>query len=223
MIEHPYRSLEAVVQDRVFPEVDLALRRGRHIDMNDAEWFAFLSDAQLLLETFYSRYDCELIRSRDGYFYLLPTGDKLGRRHMKKREMLVGQALALMFLDPETLKAAGVVTVAQVLELLTSLIGDSALVKALNPRRGHPADKRVAEAKARKEIRTALRELGRLGFVDSLDDDRLRLREALMRFADPVRGLTDRAAAMAQLIETGQVVVVDDERDDSDEHDGEDA
>jgi len=124
VIEQPYTSLEDVIQDPVFPDVDLALRRGRHIDLDESEWFAFLAEAQSHLELFYRRFGCELIRVADGYFYLLPSGDRLGRRQLSRGEMLVGQGLALLYLDPATVKAAGVVPLAlALLETLSDLAG----------------------------------------------------------------------------------------------------
>lgn len=213
MIAEPYTSLEAVVLDPVFPDVDLALRRGQHIDLDDPEWFAFLVEAQQWLEPFYRRFGCELIRVTDGYFYLLPSGDRLGRRQLSRGEMLVGQGLALMYLDPATLKASGVVPVAQLLELLVSLVGQDRLIANLNARRSRPRDARIAEETARKEVAKALRGLERLGFVERLPDDLLRLRAPLMRFADPVRGLTDPSRALAQLVERGEVTLEDDTGD----------
>ncbi|MFA4836203.1 MAG: chromosome partition protein MukE, partial [Dehalococcoidia bacterium] len=88
-------TLEEVINDMVFPDVDVALRRGRHIDREDGDWYAFVIDAQDHLEQFYRRYGCDLIAQSDGYFYLLPTGDQLSRRHLTAGEMLVGQVLAL--------------------------------------------------------------------------------------------------------------------------------
>jgi chromosome partition protein MukE len=213
MIEQPYASLEAAIVDPVFPDVDLALRRGRHIDLDDAEWFAFLAEAQIHLEPFYRRFGCELIKVADGYFYLLPHGDRLGRRQLSLGEMLVGQGLALMFLDPATVKAAGVVPLAQLLELLASLVGQERLIVTLNFRKSTPRDTRVAEETARKEVTKALRRLERLGFVERLPDDLLRLRTPLMRFADPVRGLTNPTGALSRLVQRGEVLLPDAERD----------
>lgn len=200
-----FKTLEDVVQDGDFPDVDLALRRGRHIDLDDSEWFAFLDEAQPWLEPFYRRFGCELIRVHDGYFYLLPSGDRLGKRQLSQGEMLVGQCLALMSLDPARLKAAGVVPVSHLLEFLGSLVGQDRLVSALNSRLSRSKDIRIAEEKARKEVNKALRGLEKLGFVDRLPDDHLRLRRPLFRFSDPVRGLTDRAKALALLIARGEV------------------
>src|SRR5262249_36501771 len=70
-------TLEDAINAEAFPEVDLALRRGRHVDRDDADWYAFLIDAQEKLEPFYRRFGCELVHKTDGYFYLLPTNDKL--------------------------------------------------------------------------------------------------------------------------------------------------
>ena len=71
-----FTSLEEVVRNPAFPAVDVALRRGRHIDRDDGDWYAFVTDAQDHLEQFYRRYGCELVTQSDGYFYLLPTDDQ---------------------------------------------------------------------------------------------------------------------------------------------------
>jgi chromosome partition protein MukE len=57
------------------------------------------------------------------------------------------------------------------------------------------------------QVGEALRRLADLGFVDILDDARLRLRPALLRFAEPVRGLADANAALEQLVARGEVLL----------------
>ena len=103
MSDSSFESLEAVIQDESFPDTDLALRRGRHIGRDDPS-YDFLVDAASHLEPLYRRFGCELVQRSDGYFYLLPSGDRLGRRHLSTAEMLVGQTLALCYLDPATLE-----------------------------------------------------------------------------------------------------------------------
>src|SRR5690606_8649566 len=105
--------LQDVIEDELFPEVDLALRRGEHVDLSDPDRYAFLRDAQRHLEVLYLRYGCQLVQA-EGFFYLLPQGDRLGRRHLSAGEMLVGQTLALLLLDPATLRGQGVVPRQQV-------------------------------------------------------------------------------------------------------------
>lgn len=215
MHESAFRQLEEVVQDPLFPEVDLALRAGRHIDRDDGERYAFVLDAQSLLETFYRRYGCELIHASDGFFYLLPVSDQMGRRHLTAGEMLVGQALALVYLEPATVQAGGVTQQSLVLARLASLVGERDLIQALNPRR-RKYDERIAQETVRMEIAKALRGLESLGFIDLGEGEQVRLRLGLLRFAEAVRGLTDPTEALARLIAEGKAVaekVEDDEAD----------
>lgn len=181
--------------------------------------YEYLVDAQALLETFYQRFGCELIQQSDGYFYLLPSGDRLGRRHLSAGEMLVGQTLALLYLDPATLQHGGVLGREALLQRLSALLGTETLVRTLDPRRARRGkyDERIAAESVRTKVGEALRRLADLGFVDVLDDIRLRLRPALMRFAEPVRGLGDRSAALERLVRVGEVVLDDGEQDSDDD------
>lgn len=213
-----FHRLEDVIGDDLFPELDLQLRRGRHVGREDDPAYSFLVDALNHLEVFYRRYGAELVHRSDGYFYLLPGGDRLGRAHLSSGEMLVGQALALLYLDPATLQLGGVVDREVLLQRLSGLVGTEDLVRTLNPRRRR-YDERVAADTVRRGVATALRGLADLGFVDLLDADRFRLRPALMRFAEPVRALADPAGALERLVAQGEVVL-DDETEPEDEGDG---
>ena len=115
-----FQDLAQVVEHELFPDVDLALRRGRHVDREDAAWYGFLTDAQAELERFYRRYGAELVQRTDGFFFLLPSGDKLGRRHLSPTEMLVGQGLTLLYLEPATVEQGGVTTRDQLLSQLSA-------------------------------------------------------------------------------------------------------
>lgn len=202
-----FATLEEVVLDPRFPAVDLALRRGQHIDRDDGEWYAFISDAQDHLEPLYRRFGCELVTRSDGFFYLLPTGDQLSRRHLSQGEMLVGQTLALHYLDPATVQSGGTVTREQVLSRLTGLVGERELAGALEPRRRRFDDERIVHDTIRRGVEQALRLLERMGFIESRDGETLRLRAPLLRFAEPIRGLDDVDHALEQLIARGEVAV----------------
>jgi chromosome partition protein MukE len=201
-------TLEDVIAAEAFPDVDLSLRRGRHVDAGDGDWYTFLMDAQALLEGFYARYGCELIHKSDGYFYLLPTDERLGRRHLSSGEMLVGQALTLLYLDPKAVEHGGVVTREQVLAELAGALGTESFLRAMNPKRKR-YDARIAEETARAKVGEALRRLAALGFIAMGDDATMRMRPALMRFAEPVRGGTEPAKALARLVEEGELVLTD--------------
>lgn len=216
MREAPFARLEDVILDELFPEIDVGLRQGRHIDRNDGTSYTFLVEAQTQLEELYRRYGCELVHSSDGYFYLVPMSDLLGRRHLSVGEMLVGQTLALTYLDPATVAAGGIVNREQILSRLAGLLGERELIQALNPRR-RKYDERVAQETVRLEVGKALRGLASLGFIELLDLDRLRLRPPLLRFADSVRGLEDPEMALARLISEAKVVTQSPEDEGEDE------
>ncbi len=201
-----YTQLEDVIRDPDFPDLDLALRRGRHIDRDDVAWYALLGDAQDHLEAFYRRYGCELVHKADGYYYLLPTGDKLSRRQLSAGDMLVGQALALLYLHPSTVERGGLHTQEELIAQLATVLGSDALIRAFNPKRRR-YDERVAQKTVRARVGEAVRRLAGLGFVDLVEGDQLRLRPALLRFAEPVRGLSEPAEALAQLVARGEVAL----------------
>ncbi len=197
-------TLGDAVQDEHFPDVDLALRRGRHIDRDDVAWFGFLSDAADVLEPFYKRFGADLVYRSDGFYYLLPTGDRLAKRQLGIAEMLVGQALTLLYLDPATLEQGGRVTREQVLGHLATVMGTDALVRALNPKRRR-YDERVAQETVRSRVADALRRLAALGFVDAIGAEELKLRPALLRFAEPVRSSADSTEALERLVASGEL------------------
>jgi chromosome partition protein MukE len=203
-----FSQLQDVLMDAEFPALDVALRRGQHVDRDDAAWYLLLTDAQELLETFYRRYGCELIHKTDGYFYLLPTSDRLPRRQLSVGDMLVGQALALLYLDPASVEHGGLVTREQLVAHLAAVLGTDALIRAFNPKRRR-YDERVAQKTVRNKVAEAVRRLAGLGFVDMVGEEQLRLRPALLRFAEPVRGMSAPAEALARLVSSGEVAMAE--------------
>src|SRR5688572_30434040 len=133
-MSEPFSNLGDVVADECFPAVDLALRRGRHIHKGDERWYAFVSDAQALLEELYGRYGYELLHRSDGYYFLLPGNDSLGRRQLSVAEMIVGQGLALAYLDPRTLEKGAIITREELINQLAATMGTDTLLRALNPK-----------------------------------------------------------------------------------------
>jgi len=210
MTRAEFPELGDVIQDAEFPDLDLALRRGRHVDRDDVAWYALLTDGQDHLEAFYRRYGCELVHKPDGYYYLLPTGDKLSRRQLAPGDMLVGQTLALLYLDPSAIERGGRVASEDVVAQLVAVLGSDALIAAFHPKRKRH-DERVAQKAVRARVGEAVRRLAGLGFVDLADGDQLRLRAALLRFAEPVRGLSAPAEALAKLVAQGEVALAPDD------------
>ena len=185
MSDERFRRLEEVVTDPLFAEIDIGLRRGRHVNGHDIEHYGFLRDAQAYLEDFYRQYDCELRHASDGYFHLVPNGDRLGRGRLSGAEMLVGQVLALFYLDPQTVSAGGVLKNSQVVQRLEALVGKDRLIAEFRGRQKRNVE-RVDEEGVRRTIGSAVRKLGELGFVVySMDEQQIRL--CPPSFASPSR------------------------------------
>ncbi len=215
-MDNPYPTLLAVIEDEDFPRADTALRKGRHIDQEEADLYPFLADAQVWLEPYYRRFGFELVRIEDGYFYLLPTGSGVSRRRLSAGAMLTGQALALLYLEPSLIESAGVVRKSRVLEMLANLVGEERLLTALNPRLTRRSAM-VDQERIRTELDRGLRALEEMGFLDRRGDEELRLRSPLLRFADPVRTLADPAGALSEMMARGEIDMEVGEEEEEDE------
>jgi len=196
-------TLAEVIADELFPSVDVRLREGGHIDDRDLDQFSFLEEARPELEEFYDRYGCDLCRSVDGYYFLLPRGAHFGQRTLTAAEMLVGQVLCLLRLDPATLQTSGRVERQRVLEMLDQFVGPERIGQALNPRRRRRTMSVEAE-EIRKDVDQAVKTLSRLGFVE-VEGDLLLLRSPLLRFAEHVAPGGERSAELAVLVSQTEV------------------
>jgi hypothetical protein len=108
------------------------------------------------------------------------------------------------------IERSGSVTSEELIAQLSAVLGTDALIGVFNPKRKR-LDERIAHKNVRKAVADAVRRLAALGFVDVDDEERLRLRPALMRFAEPVRAAAEPAAALAKLVAQGEVAFTPDE------------
>lgn len=201
-----FPNLGSVVGEDSFARIDIALRRGKHFHRDLGADYELLLDGQEHLEKFYQGYGCELVHRSEGYFFLLPVTEALGRRQMSVAEMIVGQGLALCYLDPAALEGGGVIPREEVLAQLAAVMGTDVLMHTFSPKKKR-LDERVAQKLVRQKIAEGLKKLGALGFVDVLEGDRLKLRPSLMRFAEPVRGMAEPAEAMKSLMVRGEAAL----------------
>lgn len=214
-----YQSLEQVIADPLFARADLDLRRGRHIGADyDPFLFDFLTAAKPFLDGFYERYEASLVAREEGYFYLLPdrlaVPPPLGQRKLTAMDMLVGQALALMRLDPKWLESNLRIPDMAVLTLLEQVLGEERLLRFIPRRRGRDVDQDAR--KLREAFSASVRSLERQCFIKHEGRGEaavIRPLAAIMRFADPVRTSGELDVALQSLIAEGQIAEGSDDLD----------
>ncbi|WP_043202935.1 chromosome partition protein MukE [Paraburkholderia acidipaludis] len=209
--------MEVIADDR-YPQADLLLRQGKHLGTDgDASLYDFIHSNQDCLASYYRRYGVLLQSGPEGYFYLLPvSADRapLGRRHLGLLDMLVGQTLALMMLDPQWLETNRRIPDLQVLASLEQLLGTKQLLRYAGRKRGQNDE--LDAQKLRESLAGTMKTLERLGFIkrEGRGESAVVIPlSPVMRFADPVRTSTDVTEdAMRRLIQEGQIDLLPDNR-----------
>ncbi len=198
-------KLATAIANPLFPLVDSQLRAGKHISIDELDNHAFLMDFQYELEAFYRRYNVELIRAPEGFFYLRPKSSTLiGRSVLSELEMLVGKVLCYLYLSPERLAQQGIFSSEEVYDELLNLADESKLLKAVNQRSsGSDLDKQ----KLAEKMRAALNRLRRLGMITTVGDQfsgKFVISESVFRFGAEVRSGDDPLEAQLRLIRDGE-------------------
>lgn len=204
--EYMPEKLVKAISNPLFPALDTMLRAGRHISADDLDNHALLADFETELAHFYQRYNTELVKAPEGFFYLRPRSTSLiGRSVLSELDMLVGKVLCFLYLSPERLAHEGIFTNQELYEELLSLADEKRLMKLVTNRAtGSDLDKE----KLFEKVRTSLRRLKRLGMVISIGEDgKFRISEAVFRFGADVRVGDDMREAQLRLIRDGEAVV----------------
>ncbi|CDG87670.1 MULTISPECIES: chromosome partition protein MukE [Xenorhabdus] len=202
-------KLAQALSNTLFPELDSQLRSGRHIGMDDLDNHAFLMDFQEELETFYARYNVELIRAPEGFFYLRPRSTTLiPRSVLSEMDMMVGKILCYLYLSPERLSNQGIFTFQELYDELLSLADESKLMKLVNQRStGSDLDKQKLQEKARTSL-NRLRRLGMAYFLQN-DSNKFTITETVFRFGADVRSGDDPREAQLRMIRDGEAMPVE--------------
>ncbi|KAA9001135.1 chromosome partition protein MukE [Affinibrenneria salicis] len=198
--------LATALSNALFPALDSQLRSGRHIGIDELENHAFLMDFQAELETFYGRYNVELIRAPEGFFYLRPRSTTLiPRSVLSELDMMVGKILCYLYLSPERLAHQGIFSQQEMYEELLSLADENKLLKLVNQRStGSDLDRQ----KLQEKVRTSLNRLRRLGMIYFMANDsgKFRITEAVFRFGADVRAGDDAREAQLRMIRDGEAM-----------------
>ncbi|MEI8595891.1 chromosome partition protein MukE [Photobacterium sp. Hal280] len=199
-------NLAKAIANPLFPALDNALRSGRHVSSEDLDNHAFLLEFEQDLMLFYKRYNAELVRAPEGFFYLRPRSTSLiGRSVLSELDMLVGKVLCFLYLSPERLAHEGIFTNQELFDELLSLADEKKLMKLVTNRAsGSDLDRE----KLFDKVKTSLRRMRRLGMVIMLGDSgKFRISEAVFRFGADVRNSDDIREAQLRLIRDGEAIV----------------
>ncbi|AXW88153.1 condensin subunit E [Lonsdalea britannica] len=214
-------KLMAALSNPQFPAMDSQLRAGRHIGVEELENHALLMDFQEELEFFYSRYNVELIRAPEGFFYLRPRSTTLiPRSVLSELDMMVGKILCYLYLSPERLAHEGIFSQQDLYDELMSLADENKLLKLVNQRStGSDLDRQ----KLQEKVRTSLNRLRRLGMIYFMgsDNSKFRITEAVFRFGADVRSGDDPREAQLRMIRDGEAMPVESSLSLEDSDDGE--
>lgn len=204
-------KLAQALANPLFPTLDIQLRAGRHIGIEELDHHAFLMDYQQPLETFYARYNVELIRAPEGFFYLRPRSTTLiPRSVLSELDMLVGKLLCYLYLSPERLANEGIFTQQELYDELLNLADENKLLKLVNQRSsGSDWDRQKLQEKTRASL-NRLRRLGMVWFIGN-DSSKFRINEAVFRFGADVRSGDDARAAQLRMIREGEAQVLETE------------
>ena len=198
------------IANPLFPKLDTWLRSGRHISADDLDNHSFLLEYHDELERFYARYQVELIKAPEGFFYLRPrASSEIGTSVLSELDMLVGKVLCYLYLSPERLANEGLFSLTDLQEELLTLADERQLLRMVNQRSGgSDLDKR----KLLEKMRTSLRRLKRLGMVLPIGSgDKFRVNESVFRFGADVRSDEDPRAVQLRMIREGEAILHDDE------------
>jgi chromosome partition protein MukE len=208
--EYMPEKLAKAISNPLFPALDSQLRAGRHISSEDLDNHAFVSDFEQELASFYQRYNTELVKAPEGFFYLRPRSTTLiSRSVLSELDMLVGKVLCYLYLSPERLAHEGIFTNQELFDELLTLSDEKKLLKLISFRAsGSDLDRE----KLFDKVRTSLRRLKKLGMVMTIGDaDKFRISEAVFRFGADVRLNSDLREAQLRLIRDGEAVIPDGE------------
>ncbi|MBW3696619.1 chromosome partition protein MukE [Vibrio sp. T187] len=199
-------KLVKAIANPLFPALDSMLRAGKHVSSEDLDNHALLSDFETELAHFYQRYNTELVKAPEGFFYLRPRSTSLiSRSVLSELDMLVGKVLCFLYLSPERLAHEGIFTNQELYEEMLALADEKKLMKlATNRASGSDLDKE----KLFEKVRTSLRRLRRIGMIISIGETgKFRISEAVFRFGADVRVGDDMKEAQLRLIRDGEAVV----------------
>jgi chromosome partition protein MukE len=162
-----------------FAEIDIDLRRGRHISRNEISRFEFITQNFEAYESFYAAYGARLIQHPDGFFFLVAKGSLMPTRVLPRSVMHLGIFIAFKRRDPDLTRTNGTMSIAGLIQDLETSVPPETLVKVFAPKQKASLE----GERVHTEIMRALKMLADLDFIE-ISGDRVVANEAINRFAE---------------------------------------
>lgn len=204
----------AAVTAKIFPKVDVMLKCGTHLSQDGTrDEFNFVATHCNGLQTWYRRYGYTLIFNANRYAYLDPQGGDARFKPLRVYDMIAGQALFILLLDPASLQSDGSFKIADLHNTIQRVLGDDGLEKLLQGKRKLPKERVIA--KARKEFGKAMWKLKELGFISSAgSSEYIYIHKSIGRFGEVVSILEkDPQTAIEELVKIGRAMWLLDDPD----------
>lgn len=162
-----------------FAEIDMALRRGRHISRSEIGTYEFITQNFDEFESFYAAYGTRLIQHPDGFFFLLAKGSLMPTRILSRGVMHLGMFIAFKRRDPDLTRSDGRMSISGLIQDLETSVPAETLAQVYAPKQ------RVSLEGERihSEVMRVLKVLAELDFIET-NGDQLTANEAINRFAE---------------------------------------
>lgn len=213
-------SVVDMLEDKRFPQIDVALRKGIHITDDDIENYEFLVETREYAAQFYGKYGAELIYDPEGYIFLSPKDGVFRQGRLRAGEMILGQLLVLFLSDPKSLRDGGRIKFGDILIRLTHLLPNDQLALLFYAQKRRKSRTDIDEKKLKENVEKSLRLLGSLGFVHLSKDGFVRPLKSIYRFAPFARTTQDRedvesdltAKSLLSKLEEGSIYQEDEDK-----------
>ena len=165
-----------------FAEIDVALRRGKHISRSDITSYEFVTQNFDAFEEFYAAYGVRLIQHPDGFFFLLARGSMMPTRVLRQSAMHLGMFIALKKQDPELTRTDGQMSISGLIQDLETSVPAETLAKIYAPKQKASLE----GERIHSEVIRTLKVLQELDFIE-MQGDTLTPLDAVNRFMELAR------------------------------------
>ncbi len=188
--ERIYDSLLDVLNDEVFALADYRLRCGSNITEEDNQLHSFILRAENELTDYYQKFRLTLVSTNEQVYYLQAQRQSMiSKARLDPLTMVIGLTIVAMQLDQATANYEWLTT-ENMVERLRTQLSDTRFASLVRRKGGVQTG--FDHTKVMQDIHKSLMRLANLNFIQlSKDKGAFWPTNAIYRFVDPLRGLSD--------------------------------